>query len=461
MPRRFNEVMVADHLIGDAEDSVSTFLQEIFRLPNSHAMTVNHKNVAVRRYWALDPSRELRLRSDGEYAEAFREIFTQAVGCRVRSAFSVGADLSGGLDSSSVVCVARDLFAKEGKKRLSVFSSVPEHVAESDETDFLDAVLDQGGLDAYRLWDERMSPLSNLDSILQHVDEPPFLVGAPFNWGMRGAAHDRGVRIVLTGMDGDVVVDETTNRLLELARGGRWITLAKEIESFSNVLGRSRWSLLRQLVIRPYVPDPVLHAWRTLRGAQQPVTPADLVLRPEFVRESGVWERANSEPARPSGKLRFSRLHHWRYLNSGLWPRSLELHNGISAAFSVEDSHPFLDRRLMEFCLAIPPEQRLTGGYGRVVMRRALAGLLPEKVRWRYSKGNYSHTFTYGLLAQDRRLLEEAILTNSHLVEKYVDTNELRRTYHRFLIRAAPEDASFLVRVAYLVSWLRKEGLTP
>jgi hypothetical protein len=94
-------------------------------------------------------------------------------------------------------------------------------------------------------------------------------------------------------------------------------------------------------------------------------------------------------------------------------------------------------------------------------MRRALTGTLPEKVRWRHSKGNYSHTFNYALLAHDRRILEEAILRDSHLIEKYVDTDELHRTYHRFLIRAAPEDASFLVRLAYLLFWLRKEGLTP
>jgi asparagine synthase (glutamine-hydrolysing) len=455
VPKRLNEVAVADHLSGNAQDKVITFYQDIFRLPPAHSLTIDRKGATIREYWALDPSYELRLSSNREYAEAFYELLAEAVRCRLRSAFPVGSDLSGGLDSSCVTCMARELLAEEEVTRLHTFSSIPEYVAESDESAYVNAVLALGGFEAHKLVDERISPLSSLDNLLQSVDQPPFLSGAAFNWGIRDAAYQRGVRVVLTGFDGDTVVDETFTRLLELARGGRWITLASEIDAISRIRGRSRLRLLRNLVIKPLLPNPLLRSWRVLRGTNQPARPAHLVIRPEFAREVGLPERTQVPDLGLSDGLSLTRENHWRNLVSGLWPRSLELHNGISAAFPVEDCHPFFDRRLVEFCLALPSEQKLDQGYGRVVMRRALADVVPEKVRWRFDKGNYTYTFNYALRTYDYGVLEEALTRDLHLIEKYADTTELLSIYRRWLA-GNPTDAGFLVRTVYLISWLRR-----
>jgi asparagine synthase (glutamine-hydrolysing) len=195
-----------------------------------------------------------------------------------------------------------------------------------------------------------------------------------------------------------------------------------------------------------------------LRGTSQPPQPADAVIRPEFARRVGLFERTQAREPRPSKELQPARENHWRNLVSGLWPRTFELHNSVSSAFPVEDCHPFFDRRLVEFCLALPSMQKLDEGYGRVIMRRALADVVPEKVRWRFDKGNYAHTFNYALLAYDRRVLEKALTRDSHLIDKYADTTELLRIYHRWLVGRS-SDSGFLVRTAYLISWLRGAGV--
>ena len=110
-----NELRVAEYLSGFADDKEITFLKDIQRLPPGHAMIADQNGVRLRRYWELDPTREFRMKSDDEYAEAVRELFTEAVRCRVRSAFPVGAMLSGGLDSSAITCTARDLLRESGK----------------------------------------------------------------------------------------------------------------------------------------------------------------------------------------------------------------------------------------------------------------------------------------------------------------------------------------------------------
>ena len=108
--------MVADYLIGMEDDQAITFYKGIFRLPPAHCITVGPHSVRIRRYWSPNLSQELRLSSDEEYAEAFRDLFVEAVRCRLRSVYPVATTLSGGLDSSSVTCVARDLL-NSGEKR--------------------------------------------------------------------------------------------------------------------------------------------------------------------------------------------------------------------------------------------------------------------------------------------------------------------------------------------------------
>src|SRR2546427_256925 len=145
VPRRLNETRVADYLVPLLEDKVITFYEEIVRLPPAHRMVVSRDGVLIEQYWALDPEREIRMKSDAEYAEAFREIFTEAVRCRLRSAFPVGSMLSGGLDSSSIACVARELLAEDGGGKLHTFSAIFPDVPECDEREYIDAVVAGGG----------------------------------------------------------------------------------------------------------------------------------------------------------------------------------------------------------------------------------------------------------------------------------------------------------------------------
>ena len=123
VPYRLNPARVADHLVGLFGDQTSTFYRDIDRLPAGHTLTVTRSGMRIQRYWTLDSSRELVLGSDEEYAEAFRECFTEAVRCRMPSSDRVGCLLSGGLDSSSIVATARSLRTAVDAK-LDTFSAI-------------------------------------------------------------------------------------------------------------------------------------------------------------------------------------------------------------------------------------------------------------------------------------------------------------------------------------------------
>jgi asparagine synthase (glutamine-hydrolysing) len=167
------------------------------------------------------------------------------------------------------------------------------------------------------------------------------------------------------------------------------------------------------------------------------------------------YQALEGERSRPARTLRED---HWRDLTSGLHPYALEESDRVAAAFFVEPRYPFYDRRLVEFCLALPPEQRLSQGWTRVIVRRALAGTLPNKIQWRAGKANWRANFQRGLLSE-REVLEEVLSDDSQVIEEYVDLAALRLAYQRFVSRATLEDALLLWTAVVLSRWLDQTGI--
>lgn len=464
VPRRINEVRIADHFVPIFEDTAITFYRDIFRLPAAHRMGVRRENTWLRRYWSLDPSRELRLRSDEEYAEAFRDHFTEAVRCRLRSAGPVAALLSGGLDSSSIVCTARELLAEHGQ-RLRTFSAIFPSLREADsridERQYIDAVVAQGGIEPHYVRADQCSPLSK---ILWGEDEAIPAPNLYMDQALFGAVQKEETRIVLSGWDGDSTVSHGYGRLTELARTGRLWALRREARALSRRLSSRtatpRW-IMWEFGWRPLVPELAVRTWRALHGRGGEGHDVIGPINPVFARRIGLMERvrALSSPGRTVASI--ARNDHWRGLTSGLLVYGLELLDKTAATCSLEARYPFCDRRLMEFCLALPAEQKLHDGWSRAVMRRAMKGTLPREVSARTGKGNLSANFKQRLLDNERETLEEVMTVSDELMGEYVDVGGLRAAYRRYA--SAPlrqeRDALTVFIGVTLALWFRQSRL--
>lgn len=472
VPRRLNEVMVADHLTSACDDVASTFYQDVLRLPPAHSMMVNRERTQLRSYWSLDPSRELRLGSDEEYAEGLRELFTEAVNCRLRSAYPVGSTLSGGLDSSSITCVARKLLAERGDQRLHTFSLVFDEVTECQERQYIDAVLAQGGLEPHFVHGDQVGPLTDIDRVHWHTDEALFGGNTFLVWALNTAANRQGIRVLLDGFDGDSTISHGTGYFIELALSDRWLAFAEEARGYTRHFGVSPWKLL-QWYAWHYRIEPVVsryqalrlsvRIWRGLlrRARYLRNPPPRPIINSHFIQNISLAERPQAARKTWSGRPRTEREAHYRRLAWGVQADILEVNDNAAAAFSLEKRYPFWDKRLVEFCLALPPEQKLQQGWIRMVQRRAMAGILPKEVQWRGGKTDMSPNFEHGLIAFERELLEEAILQNPTVIEKYVDVSALRETYQRFASREAKEDDVIpMWRAVTLALWLQRAGLT-
>jgi asparagine synthase (glutamine-hydrolysing) len=471
VPRKLNEIRVGEYLASMFDDKTITFYTDILRLPPAHCLTIDRHRMQLRCYWSLDPSRELHLRSDDAYAEAFREIFIKAVEGRLRSALPVGSMLSGGMDSSSVACVARQLLARGGGRRLLTFSAIFDEVTQCDERPFINAVLAQNSVEPHYVHGDRLSPLADLDHVLWHQDEAFYAPNLFLTWNLLRVAREQGVRVLLDGFDGDTTVSHGEGYLNELAYEGQWFTLASAIRAFARTFNLSSRRLLWNYAWR-YGLDPMIsrsqalkltrRIWRILHGRRESVDqPAwSANLNPVFVQCIDLAGRRKALRQAGPNPPRTERENHYRNLTWGIMPFTLEVLERAAAAFGIEPRFPFWDKRLVEFCLALPPQQKVHGGWTRIVLRRALADILPVEVQWRGSKSNLGPNFEYGLFAYERARLEELILKDSRTIEKYVNIDSLREAYSRFASGGRGDDPLTIWKAVSLGLWLQRTELT-
>jgi asparagine synthase (glutamine-hydrolysing) len=473
VPRLLNEVRVAEFLVDAFHDKAITSYRDILRLPPGHRLVLCGNDVRLEPYWALDPSREELMRSDAAYAERFRDIFTEAVRCRLRTAFPLGSLLSGGLDSSAITCVARDVLRDNEKPRLRTFSAIFQQGAECDERPFIEAVVAQGHLEPYYFAADQLSPLVDRELVLSHEDDVVYGPNRFLQWKACHIAKEHGIRVLLDGFDGDTTVSHGDGYLGELARTGRWIALSKQADGLARNFNQSSWSIQKDFLwhyaLRPMADRlGVLPAARRLRrivpgssrGQPQSVNRgASHAISRSFATQVGLAERIQFLQRDRSGLPRTVREQHYRNLTWGVMPSILEIMDRSAATFGVEGRYPFWDKRLVEFCLSLPPQQKLNLGWTRVVMRRAMEGILPPEVQWRAAKADFSQNFRTKLLSIDRELLEEIIVRDPAIIAGYVDIDALRRAYSRYVSHNHNEDALTVWKGVTLALWLRRTGL--
>ncbi|MDQ1260872.1 MAG: hypothetical protein QG575_53 [Euryarchaeota archaeon] len=430
VPERLNEEMVANFLQPILIDRRITFFEGVYRLPAAHTMKICKGSAKMSKYWSLDPDRELKLSSDREYADAFRKVFFEAVRSRLRSAFPVGSELSGGLDSSSVVCTACRILENEGEKRLATFSAVFPDLSECDERQYIDAVLSHvnANVDPHYVRADLLSPFANFEEILCQQGEPFFIPNMYMSCALFSSARENGVRVLLDGFEGDTVVSHGHMLLVELVRSGRFLDLFREINGACQIRKVPYGKVLWRYCLRPFVPEAVLRMGKHLMGKDR--DNLNEVIDLHFAGSQGLIEKIKAVRAFPRPKT--LRIDHYESLEDGFIQFVMEAIDRLGAAYSLECRHPFFDRNVMEFCLSLPPEQKLRRGWTRWVMRQAMSGILPPEVQRRPGKTNLGGNFRRGIQTSDKRLLEEVIFTKPGFLQGYVNLKALQEAYTRF-----------------------------
>jgi asparagine synthase (glutamine-hydrolysing) len=398
---RLNDERIADYLADwEVADRTATFFEGISRLPPAHKLVWENGRASVLRYFVLAPQKELRLPSDEAYAEAFREVFTEAVRCRLRSAGPVGAMLSGGLDSSSVVAVASALLAKAREGPLQTFSAVGPDPEDCIETRSVHAMLRLPGLDPTLVSHGRLGPsIAELTALTREQAEP-FDGSMALPRAVYLATAKARIKVVLDGVASDVVLSGG-NHLARLLRSGRFRQAIREAGGQTRFWGPSYppWRTLYEAARTAFMPGFLRSARAWIRSRSPVALPKSAICNTEFAAQTRLFQRLRDSSKSAALRCSFAKERVQTVTGIHLTV-GRERYDRVASALGIEPRDPFLDLRLVKFCLSLPGDQLERDGWPKFILRKAMAGRLPDEICWRLGKDSLGWDFVMALARQ-------------------------------------------------------------
>ncbi len=418
--------MVAEHLADRVRSTDETLYRSIRKLPPAHMLLASSESVTVQRYWKIDPANEVRYRRNDEYAAHFRDLFEKAVDCRLRSNGPVAVDLSGGLDSSSIASMIEDLRRRgkappKGVEFISmVFPNQP-----CDESRWISAVEDRLGITSTRVEPTRVETARCRQLAEFYRDLPDYPNGTMAD-GLRLAARDRGCRIRLTGLGGDEWLAGSPRHTTDHIRRLQMIRLVRQLTADIPLLESSFLGHLRRS-IAPLIPWQLRSTLRAM--LRRPSVPG--WLGPALRDDPEIINRLN-RPVDNSRYRSHAQADIASLLDDGFAIHRAEMEERAATASSLDLREPLNDRRIIEFGLAIPEEQRWSGRHRKIVLRRAMADLLPDELQNRTDKAEFSSVVVDALLSAD----PDIFLSPRCAAAGWVDAPQVAKMYSNFRARA-------------------------
>ncbi|MBI4322788.1 MAG: hypothetical protein HY596_00765 [Candidatus Omnitrophica bacterium] len=455
VPKHPNESFLADYLLMEFTDPGATAFEGVFQLPPAHQLQLTQGRLTLQPYWELRSDPAPRPRSGEEAIDQFRDLFREAVRCRMAGTGPLGILLSGGIDSTTVAAMAETLRGE-----------VPVPPDRLAFTVLLDGFLQEEWEALQALGRRFGTPLQTIR--LSDVDESKTC----FEWFLdtgdtphyehfftlpvvleRAAAN--GCRALLTGFGADELSQFAEQGFVKDALlSGHLRRFAREYASWRLAYGSppgvwaGAWPLLWS-----ELPSLARRLVKQATGHQVPRW-----IDRGFAKRTRLMFR--SGPAvRPKGASRCAAESIWALTRPAMGLALSTLH-AMSARFSVECRHPYLDRRLIEWFVALPTDIKMAFGYRKQFVQQALRSLLPvrgpeplqELIPWTNGDDPASHR------REATRLIRFLSQKNGRVFE-YVDRQAIQRLLERFAQGQAPASArNILWNIAKLEVWLQRWG---
>ncbi|MEO3945366.1 asparagine synthase-related protein [Gorillibacterium sp. CAU 1737] len=448
--RRLNETWLAEYLaitgMVDTADASLTVYEGIRQLPPGHCFVCRPGGaLALREYVRVLPNETLRLRSDGEYEEAFREVLAQAIKPRLRSRLPIGAQLSGGLDSGTVASFAALGLREEGRT-LQTFSYVPaadfldwtpRHLM-ADEREFMQAaVAHHPNMETTFCDFPGSDPLGVIDFWLDLMEMPyKFFENSYWLKGIMEEASKRGIGFLFTGARGNYTISwgPALDYYSLILKRLQLIRLMRELTAYSRKMGVPRGRVLSVVGSKAF---PALQG--LLRQSAVPSLEFPQWIHPAFAARTNAFERIEARGFAVDGHATLKaadaiEAREKHFAVNSLWNASGTSFTQLSLRHGVHGSDPTNDLRVIRFCLSLPLEQFVRDGAGRSLIRRATPGILADEVRLNQRKrgvqaADWLHRITPRWSAFLSELEE---MLQSPLMREYVNLDALRGSLARF-----------------------------
>jgi len=401
-------------------------------------------NVTNRHYWQLEIGSSLEGISDLEAVDRFRDLFIDSIRLRLRSDVPVGCMLSGGLDSTSITCVAYKIL----QTPIRTFSGITGDVkGVYDESDYIEAIVKATEAEHLYLRTDPAELFATTNEILAYHDEPLCTVTWYSLYLIAKKIKEQNITVVLNGHGGDELLagywDHYHYNLYDLQIDGDSSTFEYETKCWMENHRRDTSELLRT---REYIE-------RLSRGQISEMSRflnyADCFS--EEIRSSYTREINLSYPQKATY---LSRRLYLEMLFETI-PASLRPEDRNTMANSIESRSPLLDYRLAELCFSLPNRFKIRDGVGKWVLREAMKGILPEDIRTRKDKAGFIAPADEWFRTINRTQIEEMINSDLFKSRGIFNVKRVNEVFCEHL-RGEKNHQMFLWQLINLELWFRR-----
>jgi asparagine synthase (glutamine-hydrolysing) len=362
-----NDAAIGDFLLfGLNCDIATTTFRDIRRLPPAHVMTVSSEGLRIQRYWSAPTEGRIRYNRLEDYMEHFQTVLQAAVSDRM-APDRTGILLSGGLDSSTIATTARELSGSVGETLdLRAYTVVYESLIPNEDGRYAREVAEFLKIPLKCIPMDELRPFERWEEPATRSSEP---VDDPFFAGLfdlfRTISAD--CRVVLSGEGADNLMRfEMLPFVRDLMRNQEWRSLLTET--------------LRYLWVRPSILPGVKRRLQGLFGKDPTAAFYPPWLAPDFARRLSLKDRAKEWSELPAFRPHPILPKAHVSLSLPQWSAMFEQENPGLTRCPVEVRYPFLDLRVVNFLMALPPFPLF---FEKKLLREVVVGRLPESVRTR------------------------------------------------------------------------------
>lgn len=367
-----NSNIVYDYLTqGLMDHTDETFFEEIYRFPQgSYAIVDKSINLEFNKYWSMDFCEQTGNGLNDEAVGEFRDLFRQSVKLRLRSDVPVGSCLSGGLDSSAIVCCIDEIRKQERGQGAAQFTfSYRADDKRIDEFEYMQAVIDKTDVKAEYVMPKASELFEDLDSLIYHQDEPFTTTGMYAGYRVYKKARECNVKVLLDGQGADeLLCGYRKSRLY-------YIGMLKKERKYGRMLKELILSISQiqsSKSIRSMIKSDYNKILRIIHKDKKRSNISEDYYNKDFLNSVKGYDYDRRENFQYNDVYKIS------------LPALLRFTDRNSMAFSVESRLPFLDYKFAEYCAGLPISQKLKNGYSKAIMREALK--MPEMIRKRKDK---------------------------------------------------------------------------
>ncbi len=457
-----NDPAIYSYLVlGRSEGKQDTFFCNIKQLEPGHQITLSDKGLQVNRYYSLAYSIEpgnFDQKALLDYADRFNEIFRDAVRIRLRSDVPVGSCLSGGLDSSAIVCTINGLLQSDGYSRKVIGErqktlSACYKLEACDERQFIQEIIRATDVDAHYVFPSGDRFWQEIDDLIWHQEEPFGSTSIYAQWNVMRLAKENRVPVLLDGQGADEMLAGYHTYfnafLAQLLFAGRLREYRQEFNSIRRITQNPVFSSLSFLLpLYNALPNGVRARLLTgvIKGSILNIQNTGLINN-AFLTKYGVEEGSKVETN----------------LQTALWKSETEYglkellryEDKNSMAFSVETRTPFIDYRLVELVFSLPACYKIHDGWTKYLLRISTEGLLPEKIRWRSDKLGFP-TPEAAWMRQNRDNIREVFAGKDFKASCYLNNRKILDNLDKQLDKGRAAELSALWKPLNLELWLRK-----